>query len=222
MASVQEQWGLLNQFHIFPMSVQNSTLPKLDGAPRSHLRECTEMAVAWAKPIDTAVPALNWYCVHTKPLREKQAVEQLSAHLGFEVYFPRIRIQKTIRRVRRQVTEPLFPRYLFCRFDISSHYRAVRYAHDVVNLVSFGDEPAVVAGQLIEDLKSWAGENRFFTPAPAFSSGDHVQIAFGPMQGLQAVILEARSDSERVAVLLSILGCEARLTIDRGQLARAI
>jgi transcriptional antiterminator RfaH len=204
------------------MSVQHSILSEFDGTFQSHQRECTGMAAAWAKPIDTAVLPLNWYCVHTKPQREKQAMEQLSALLGFEVYFPRIRLQKTIRRVRRQVTEPLFPRYLFCRFDISSHYRAVRYAHDVVNLVSFGDEPAVVADQLIDDLKSWAGVDRFFTATPTFSSGEHVQIAFGPMQGLQAVILEARNDSERVAVLLSILGCEARLTIDRGQLARAI
>ena len=92
----------------------------------------------------------------------------------------------------------------------------------MVNLVSFGDEPAVVAEQLIDDLKSWADDDQFFTAKPTFSSGDRVQIAVGPMQGLHAVILEARSNSERVAVLLSILGYEARLTIDRGQLARAV
>jgi transcriptional antiterminator RfaH len=179
------------------------------------------MAAAWTQPIDAAC-AKNWYCVHTKPQREKQAVEQLKSRLGFEVYFPRILLQKTIRRVRRQVTEPLFPRYLFCRFDIASDYRAVRYAHDVVNLVSFGEDPAVVSDQLVDDLKSWANEDNLVTAKPMFSSGDRVQIAVGPMQGLQAVILEARSESERVAVLLSILGCDARLTIDRCQLARAV
>ena len=180
------------------------------------------MAAAWPKSVDTPVAPLNWYCIHTKPLRERQAVEQLCTYLGFEVYFPRVRLQKTIRRVRRQVTEPLFPRYLFCRFDFASNYRAVRYAHDVVNLVSFGDEPTVVTNQLICELRSWADEDGLVIAEQAFSCGDRVQIAVGPMQGLQAVILEARSDCERVAVLLSILGCDARLTIDRSQLVRAV
>jgi transcriptional antiterminator RfaH len=203
------------------MSVQHSTLSAFGGSFPKQERECTEMAAAWSQPMNAAYP-LNWYCVHTKPQREKQAVEQLSSLLGFEVYFPRIRLQKTIRRVRRQVTEPLFPRYLFCRFDLASNYRAVRYAHDVVNLVSFGEEPAVVANQLIDDLKSWANEESLVTGKPLFSLGDRVQIAAGPMQGLYAVILEARSDSERVALLLSILGSDARLTIDRCQLAKAV
>jgi len=38
------------------------------------------------------------------------------------------------------------------------------------------------------------------------------------MRGLQAVILEAKTDHERVIVLLSILACGARLVIDRAQL----
>jgi transcriptional antiterminator RfaH len=163
---------------------------------------------------------MNWYCIQTKPQREKQAVQQLRTHLGFEVYFPRLRFQKTIRRVRRQVIEPIFPRYLFCRFDIATSYRAVRYARDVVNLVSLGDQPTVVADDLIHDLKSWASEDYLVAATPSLSSGDHVHISDGPMQGLQAVILEARNDSERVSVLLSILGCEARLSIDRCQLEK--
>jgi transcriptional antiterminator RfaH len=164
---------------------------------------------------------MNWYCILTKPQREKQVAEQLETLLGFEVYFPQIRLQRTIRRVRRQITEPLFPRYLFCRVDLSCSYRAVRYAHDVVDLVSFGPQPAVVGDQLIDDLRSWANEGHFTTVRPAFASGERVQISDGPMQGLQAVILDECSDNERVAVLLSILGCDARLTIDSSQLAKA-
>lgn len=165
---------------------------------------------------------MNWYCIHTKPQRERNAVEQLGSVFGVEVYFPRVNVLKTIRRVRRKVTEPLFPRYIFCRFDIGSSYRAVRYAHDVVNLVSFGEKPAVVDDQLIDDLKVWACEDRILTSEPRLAAGDLVQIAAGPMQGLQAVILEARNDTERVAVLLSILGNYARLTINRQQLAKAV
>lgn len=177
------------------------------------------MAAACSQQSDVILP-MNWYCVLTKPQREKQAVEQLCMLPGVEVYFPRIRIRKTIRRVRRQVIEPLFPRYLFCRFDLTSNFRAVRYAHDVIDLVRFGSDPALVSDLLITELKSWVGEGDLIEAKPMFSSGDRVLIADGPMQGLQAVIQEAHSDRERVAVLLSILGCEVRLTIARNLLAK--
>jgi transcription antitermination factor NusG len=47
-----------------------------------------------------------------------------------------------------------------------------------------------------------------------------VEITDGPMQGLQAVILHETNDRERVAVLLSILECGAKMMINRSQLAR--
>ena len=47
-----------------------------------------------------------------------------------------------------------------------------------------------------------------------------VQVSDGPMRGLQAVILHETSDPDRVAVLLSILSCGAKLVIDRSQLEK--
>ena len=57
---------------------------------------------------------MHWYCIHTRPQKEARVVAYL-ATLGLETYFPRLKRQKTIRRVRRIVTGPLFPRYPFCR-----------------------------------------------------------------------------------------------------------
>lgn len=164
---------------------------------------------------------MNWYCLHTKPQKEALTSEQLSEGLGLEVYFPCIRRRKLVRRVRRDVIGALFPQYLFCRFDLTTHFRAVRYARDVIDVLSFGAEPAVVSDELIDDLKVWA------TQAPeakgtrsAYSSGDRVHVAKGPMRGLEAIILEQSDDRDRVSVLLSILGCGAKLRIDCDQLDR--
>jgi transcriptional antiterminator RfaH len=141
--------------------------------------------------------------------------------LRLETYFPRLRRQKTIRRVRRIVTSPLFPRYLFCRFDPSLHYRAVRYSPDVIDVVSFGERPALVDDAIITGLKSWAGEAvDVITVQPGLRPGDLVEITDGPMRGLEAVILHERSDRDRVAVLLSILECSAQVLISRAQLRR--
>jgi transcriptional antiterminator RfaH len=165
--------------------------------------------------------SINWFCIQTKPLKEVSAVRYCREQLGVEAYFPKLRRQKRIRRVRREVISPLFPRYFFCRFDPAMHYRAVRYAPDVIDLVSFGGKPALVSDTMIAELRGWAGEALdLITIQPGLQPGDAVQISDGPMRGLHAVILHETSDPDRVAVLLSILSCGAKLVIDRSQLER--
>lgn len=165
--------------------------------------------------------SVNWYCVHTKPNAEHQVTRYFSERLGLETYFPRLKQKKTIRRVRRSITGPLFPRYLFVRYELSSHYRAVRFAPEVIDVVSRGTSPVIVSELLIEQLKKWAGETiDLISIQPDLSPGDRVEITDGPMRGLPAVILHASNESDRVAVLLSILQCSPKMLISRSQLAK--
>jgi len=162
---------------------------------------------------------MKWYCVHSKPRKERPVAGYLRENLGIETYFPRLRRQKTIRRVKRVVTEPLFPRYLFCRFDISERYRAVRYAPDVLGLVSFGRGPAVVEDALIDGLKCWAGEVvDLIALQPTLHPGDTVDITDGPLRGLRGVLLKEGTGRDRVAVILSILERKVQIMINRWQI----
>jgi len=164
---------------------------------------------------------MNWYCIQTRPAKEAQTAGFLYTNFGLEVYFPRLKRRKTIRRVRREVVSPLFPRYLFCRFDLADHYRAVRYAADVSSVVSRGSRPAVVSDDLILELRNWAGDQLDLIAADEdFRVGETVQVVSGPMQGLRATILHAPSDRQRVAVLLSLLQCSAQMVIDRSMIAK--
>jgi len=164
---------------------------------------------------------MNWYCVHTRPGKENHVVLHLRTVLGRDTYFPQLTRQKTIRRVRRVVSGPLFPRYLFCRMDMSAHYRAVRFAPEVIDIVRFGGEPSVVPQNIIDELMGWAGSAvDLITLQPLMQPGELVEITDGPMRGLQAIVLNQRNDSERVAVLLSMLKYGAQMIISRTQLAR--
>jgi transcriptional antiterminator RfaH len=163
---------------------------------------------------------MHWYCVHTRPTKESQVADYCSTTLGLETYYPKLRQHRTIRRKRQLVTRPLFPRYLFCRFDLQTVYRVVRYAPDVVDLVHIGDKPAVVSDVIIETVRKWAGsEVDVITLASEFQPGDSVEIADGPLRGLSAVVLRVAEDRDRVAILLSMLH-NAHLTISRTQLRR--
>lgn len=162
---------------------------------------------------------VHWYCLHTKPLKEEQVAAFCGAQLSLETYYPRLRQYRTIRRKRQLVIRPLFPRYLFCRFDAATLYRAVRYAPDMVDVVSLGSNPTVVAADLIESLKSWAGnEVDLLTLQPSLHVGDEVEITHGPMQGFSGTVMKESEESVRVTILLSFLQNGVHLNVDRADL----
>ena len=162
---------------------------------------------------------MNWYCIHTKPNKEIQVEAYCRTLLGLETYYPQRRQYGTVRRVRRLIVRPLFPRYLFCRFDLAKLYRAVRYTPDALGIVNLGGQSAVVDDSLIGELRQWVDEGLDTSAfSPTLSSGDAVEITDGPLQGLAAVILHARNDQDRVAILLSLLSTDARITIKRDSL----
>lgn len=167
------------------------------------------------------LPEVKWYCVHTKPLKEAAVASFCSETLGLGTYYPRLRQYRTIRRVRRLVCGPLFPRYFFCRLDLAESYRAVRYAAEVIDLVHLGPSPAPVADGLIDELKHWAGDGgEIITMRPELSVGDTVEVTDGPLRGMPAVIVRTSNDRDRVAILLSLLQHGAQMTISRSQLRR--
>jgi transcriptional antiterminator RfaH len=172
--------------------------------------------------LDHTLTGIDWYCVHAKARKEPQVFDHLAHELELEVYFPRLKRVKRIRRVLRTVVSGLFPRYLFCRFDAAGHFRAVRYAPEVINLVSCGGVPKVVDAAIIDELKQWAGEAvDLVTLQPPLRPGDPVELVCGPLGGLRAVVLQEMPDTARVAILLEALGCGARMVVDRSTIARA-
>jgi len=162
---------------------------------------------------------MDWYCIHTRPQKEDSTCAYYEETLGIETSSPKLRQQRVIRRVRRVVVRPLFPRYIFCRFEPALSYRAVRYAPDIIDVVHCGPVPAVVPEQAINELKTWVGEA--LDPSsikPSFRPGDLVEIEAGPLMGLRAIVQQELTDSERVAVLLSFLDCGARTLVPASQL----
>ncbi len=170
--------------------------------------------------VDPVMGPMNWYCIHTKPKKEKLVEHYLQNELGLETYYPRLKRKKTIRRIRHEVLEPLFPRYLFCKLNLTESYRAVTYGRDIIGVVSTGDHPTEVSDQTIEHIRDWAGsEGDIITLEPnPIKAGDRIRITEGPMQGLEAVFMRETSQEERVSILLDLMESRAKVEIDRNQI----
>jgi transcriptional antiterminator RfaH len=162
---------------------------------------------------------MNWFAIHTKPRQETIAQSSLQRE-GLETFYPKLRQRKTIRRCRRWVVGPLFPRYLFARFDLDQSGRLARYAKGVAAIVSFGGKPAVVDDSIIHTILKHSENDIITVQPPVLKTGDLVEIQTGPFAGLQGLFERELSDSERVVILLHTLAASARLTIPRSEIER--
>jgi len=95
-----------------------------------------------------------WYAVYTKARQETVAEENLQRQ-GFETFLPWITQLRRRRGKWLDVTEPLFPRYLFTRLDPAGQdIGPIRSTFGVTRLVTFGDRLRAVPETLIESLGS--------------------------------------------------------------------
>ena len=142
-----------------------------------------------------------WYVVHTKPRQESRALENLQ-NQGFTCFLPTMKVQKLRNQRVQLVTEPMFSRYLFIQLDDQSqNWAPIRSTLGVSKLVSFGPQPAKVPSEFVAFLKEAPPE----TLERMFAPGDTVQVAAGPLQGLEGKYL-AHDGETRAFVLIELLG----------------
>jgi len=157
---------------------------------------------------------MDWYLVHSKP-RQEVIAEMNLQRWEVETFCPQLRQTKLIRGKKRTAIIPLFPGYLFSRFDFYTEYRKVLYAHGVANVVMFGTIPAKVDEEIVETIRARTHEGFVQLSPPSFISGQTVQIQEGPLKGLLAVFERELTGTQRVALLLKNVSYNARVVIDR-------
>jgi transcriptional antiterminator RfaH len=160
-----------------------------------------------------------WFCLRAQPKHEHIAAAHLRREPGVEVFLPRIRYRRATRQGPAQVTEALFPGYLFARFQ-TGLLPLVRSAGGVSTVVHFGSEWAVVPAPVIDELKTLTrGEDICVVredPVP----GERVRIARGPFAGMEALVTRVMSAGERVKVLFEIMGRASEVEVSPGELVR--
>ncbi|WP_420723394.1 transcription termination/antitermination protein NusG [Hwanghaeella sp. LZ110] len=164
----------------------------------------------------------QWFVIYSRSSQERIAEGNLQAQ-GFETYLPRLACRKTQARRSLVVTVPMFPRYFFVRADLdASRWRSIYGTFGVATVVSFGDRPAAVPDAVIEELRMREDSDGIIRlpKEVAFNAGDQVQITDGPLSDVAAMVA-AKSDRDRVFVLMSILGQQVKVRVGNDRLRRA-
>lgn len=161
----------------------------------------------------------NWYLVYTKPKNE-DIVSQKFIDAGFEVLNPKLKEWKVYRRKLQAITSPLFPCYIFVKFDGSNDYRIVKYTRGVKSIIGTTGNPTIVPEEIISSILSRMTDGVILLEPQKFKPGDKVVIKAGPLEGVNAVFEREMRGTDRVGILLGSIN--ARTTVDRVLIEKSV
>ena len=164
----------------------------------------------------------RWYVVQTQPNAENKAVVHLDRQ-GFVTYLPRY--MKRRRHARRVdiVAAPLFPRYVFVAIDMTAtRWRSIYSTVGVSRMLCNGDFPTPIPNQVITTLRAREDAGGFvrLEHQPSFRAGDKIRVLDGVFADCFA-LYEGMKDSDRVAILLDLLGRKVRVMVNAESVAAA-
>lgn len=159
--------------------------------------------------------ATRWYACWTRSRHEKR-VHRMLEERGVEAFLPLVARERQWRDRRRVIELPLFPSYVFGRFDLRDA-ALVLGVPGVAGLVRMAGRPVAIAEAELENVRRFAEmlRNADVEPEPCqyFAKGEEVEVVAGPFRGLRGVVTELRGRS-RVVVGLRAIGQGMALTID--------
>lgn len=148
--------------------------------------------------------------------------ERNLAQQGFTCFCPRFR--KTRRHARRvdQILAPVFPGYVFVRFDREQDpWYAINGTFGVKRLVgATSSRPQAMPEEVMQSLFARCESGVISSLVPHLRAGQQVRLIAGPLVD-QLATIERLGDRDRVRVLLNILGGQVSATVALGDLAPA-
>lgn len=157
------------------------------------------------------VPQLPWYALLVRSRRENQVFSQLSGQ-GYECFLPVYKSERRWSDRMKEVQQPLFPGYLFCRFDI--HNRGpVLMAPGVHQIVGIGRTPVPVAETEIESIRQVLASGLPSQPWLYLEVGQRVRVNHGSLDNIEGILISFKG-GHRVVLSVSLLQRSVAMEVD--------
>jgi transcription termination/antitermination protein NusG len=155
----------------------------------------------------------NWFAVQVRTRWEASTAVLLDGK-GFEVFLPTYKTaNRWSGRSRKERTAPLFPGYVFCRFDACNRL-PILITPGVIAVVGRGKVPLPVDGNEISAIQAIVASGFRPEPWPFLEIGQRVRIDAEPLHGLEGILLSFKGGS-RIVLSVSLLRRSVALEIDR-------
>jgi len=154
----------------------------------------------------------HWYALHVRSRHEKSVLAQLEVK-ECDVFLPLYQSRHRWADRWKTVSLPLFPGYVFCRFDAANR-SGVLATSGVIDIVRSGGEPAPIDSSEIEAIQAVLRTPLEVEPYPSLVAGQRITVDGGPLKGLSGTLLEIRN-SVRLVISVELLRRSVLVEIER-------
>jgi transcription antitermination factor NusG len=133
---------------------------------------------------------LPWYALQVRARYERVASSSLTG-MGFETFLPLSKSTREWSDRKKTVDSPLFPGYIFCRFDIQDRLPILK-TPGMIQIVGYSRIPIPVDENEINAIQSAIASGLPNQPFPFLETGDKVIVRAGPLAGLEGILVESR------------------------------
>lgn len=163
-------------------------------------------------------PDLKWFAIQVRSRYESRVANALQQK-EIESLLPCERVRKQWCDRVHVKDVPLFPGYVFGRFDVRKRM-PVLVTPGVYSIVGYAKEPTPIPPDEISAIRTIMESAWAVRPWPYFTVGQKVRIERGPLYGLEGVLVQIRS-SWRVVVSVELIQRSISVEVDSSMLERA-
>lgn len=166
------------------------------------------LATCSAESASTQFP---WYALQCWLRKETMIAAQLEGQ-GFECFLPKYKSLREWSDRKKEVEQPLFPGYLFCRFDYTQR-RPVVVTPGVLQVVGCGRTPTPIEDREILAIQTAVASGVPGQPWPYLEVGEKVRIHTGKLSGLEGILVNFKGN-HRVVLSVTLLQRSVALEVD--------
>ena len=166
--------------------------------------------VATGNTID--VENVQWFALQVRSQHEKTVASTLREK-GYEEFLPLCQIKRRWSDRVKRLEAPLFPGYVFCRFDVQKRL-PILVTPGVRFIVGVGKIPFPIDNSEIAALQSIVKSGLPAEPWPFLKIGQRVRIEQGSLEGIEGILLTPKS-SYRLVVSVTLLQRSVAVEVDR-------
>jgi len=154
---------------------------------------------------------LPWFALQVRSRREALVATQLKGQ-GYECFLPLYKSERRWSDRVKEIDQPLFPGYLFCRFEL--HNRGpLLMTPGVQQIVGIGRTPMPVAESEMESIRQALASGLPSQPWLYLQIGQRVRVNHGSLNNLEGILINFKG-SHRVVLSVSLLQRSVAMEID--------
>jgi transcription antitermination factor NusG len=159
----------------------------------------------------TITQRFSWFALQVRT-RHESGVANFLESMGYEFFLPQYTCRKRWSDRVKKVETPLFPGYLFCRFDPQDRFPIVS-TPGVIQVVGYNRMPVPVDDSEIQAIQTLAASGLPNQPWTFLEVGDRVRIEAGALRGLEGMLIEFKG-SHRLVLSITLLHRAVAVEID--------